>query len=169
MTARSRGFTLLEIMITITIVAILSTMGIIAYGKAQSIARDAIRKQDLKNMKLSLELYYQRNGNFPSTTDGSGWDLSTKGGTWISGLDSTYTNKLPTDVKQTSSCKSPPASSCYLYGYFSTAWEGGTPGKGYILTAKLENDDDKDAGNTGTYQDTTAVWREPGYYTLTEK
>ncbi len=173
-----RAFTLIEILISISIIAILSTIGILSYLKTQTIARDARRKQDLRNIKVALELYNQRNGSYPITPDnGVGWNLSTDSVPWIPGLDSTYISALPTDPKQ-GDCNTPlpPVSNCYLYAYFSTNWpnDGKTKaGQGYILTTKLENTNDKDAGNIILYQgDAGAPWPPVGtvgYYTLSDQ
>lgn len=62
---KSRGFTLIEILISVAIIGVLATIGIMSYSKAQSIARDSKRKQDLTNLKTALELYKQRNGEYP--------------------------------------------------------------------------------------------------------
>ena len=71
-----KGFTLIELMIAISIVAILATIGIISYQKTQSIGRDHRRKQDLKAMQVALELYFQKNGMYPPGSNGSCTDAA---------------------------------------------------------------------------------------------
>ena len=63
-----RGFTLIEIMIAISILAILATIGMTTYSQAQLRGRDAKRKQDLRAISTALELYYQRNKRFPCSS-----------------------------------------------------------------------------------------------------
>ncbi len=52
------GFTLLEMLVVIGIIAILLGMGATSYSTAQKKARDAKRKDDLKTIQNALEQYY---------------------------------------------------------------------------------------------------------------
>lgn len=70
-----KGFTLVELLVAISIVAVVSAIGYINYTTAQVSARDARRKHDLQAMKVGLELYYQAIKRYPCT-DGNtnlGW------------------------------------------------------------------------------------------------
>jgi prepilin-type N-terminal cleavage/methylation domain-containing protein len=58
-----RGFTLLELLVVISIVAILVALGAASYSTAQKKARDAARKGDLRAIGNSLEQYYSVCGN----------------------------------------------------------------------------------------------------------
>lgn len=53
-----KGFTLLEILVVIGIIAILVALGATSYSTAQKKARDARRKSDLKSIQNALEQYY---------------------------------------------------------------------------------------------------------------
>lgn len=55
--ASRKGFTLIELMVAISIVAILATIGIIMFSGAQGSARDAKRKGDLDDLKKAMYLY----------------------------------------------------------------------------------------------------------------
>ena len=71
MTAQSnkKGFTLIELMIAISVVAILATIGMVMYSSTQATARDAKRKGDLEDIKKALFLYKAANGSFcPNST-----------------------------------------------------------------------------------------------------
>ena|SRR3989344_8788791 len=57
------GFTLIELMVSIAIVAILATIGITAYGTTQQTARDARRKSELKAIADSIEATKTGRGN----------------------------------------------------------------------------------------------------------
>jgi len=61
-----RGFTLIEILIVVAIIAILSSIVLIGIGPTQQLGRDARRVSDLHSIQTALELYYARNGNYPA-------------------------------------------------------------------------------------------------------
>lgn len=66
---RKNGFTLVEILIAITIVSILATIGLTTYQGVSGKARDGIRKDDLRQFATALEFYFQKNGKY---IEGSG-------------------------------------------------------------------------------------------------
>lgn len=59
-----QGFTLIELMVAIAIVAILATIGIVAFGEIQKSARDSKRKSDLEDIRKALYLYKSKAGTF---------------------------------------------------------------------------------------------------------
>ena len=59
-----KGFTLLEMLVVIGIIAILVGLSTTSYSTAQKKARDAKRKSDLKSIQNCLEQYYSYNNNF---------------------------------------------------------------------------------------------------------
>ncbi len=135
MTAQSKGFTLIELLIAISIIAIMSTIGLIAYSKAQSISRDARRKQDLLNIRQALELYRERNKAYPITA----WVGSHNAETWIPSLDSTYISSLPKDPRQASELCYPWTADCYNFVYMSDDYCQVPAGESYFLMARTEN------------------------------
>lgn len=56
------GFTLIELMVAISIVAILSIVGIVVYTNVQKTARDSRRSQDLNSIANALESKKQAGG-----------------------------------------------------------------------------------------------------------
>lgn len=54
----NRGFTLLELLVVLSIMAILVTLGISSFTTAQKKSRDAKRKSDIKEVQGALEQYY---------------------------------------------------------------------------------------------------------------
>lgn len=70
---KKNGFTLVELLVAISIIAILSTVGATIYLGIQSKARDSIRKSDLTKLATALELYFQKNSAYvlPQTGDES--------------------------------------------------------------------------------------------------
>jgi len=55
---RDKGFTLLELLVVIGIIALLVGIATVSYSAAQVRTRDARRKADLNAMKDALEQYY---------------------------------------------------------------------------------------------------------------
>lgn len=86
-----KGFTLIELIIVISIIALLSVIGISTYSSVQVDARNSKRKSDLKEIKSALELYRSEIGTYPSTAGRSGCPATgTVGdGNWC-GLCATY-------------------------------------------------------------------------------
>lgn len=79
---RRDGFTIVELLIVIVVIAILAAITIVAYNNIQQRARDSRRAQDLKNIKKAVLLYQVDHSGVPKTsTYGSssgpgGWDSS---------------------------------------------------------------------------------------------
>lgn len=71
-----QGFTLIEILIVIVIIAILSVAGAVIYSGIQKNARDAARRSDIKAVSQSLELHVKTESG---TCDGSGASVSGSG------------------------------------------------------------------------------------------
>ncbi len=63
------GFTLVELITVICIIAILSSIGIYSFGKIQANARDSQRSSKLTVVYEALEKYYSQNGEYPSCAD----------------------------------------------------------------------------------------------------
>lgn len=53
-----RGFTIVELIITITIMGILLTLAVVNVGSTQTKARDEARKSDIESIASNLESYY---------------------------------------------------------------------------------------------------------------
>ena len=65
-TERSRsGFTLVELLVVISIITILATIGLATYGAAQKQARISKRIKDLAAIQTALELYHSTNKAYP--------------------------------------------------------------------------------------------------------
>jgi prepilin-type N-terminal cleavage/methylation domain-containing protein len=106
------GFTLIELLIAIAIIAILTAFGTFAFQQALAKARDAQRRNDLKQLQTALQAYYNDYGSYPITEGVPGcedagtsdWcgEPSAYGGqtsTYIKGLTPKYIRRLPNDPK----------------------------------------------------------------------
>jgi len=95
------GFTLIELLIVVAIISLLSSVVFVSLSSARAKGRDAQRKENLKQIQLALELYYDSNGEYPPATAGcfaTNWGSSVNCPTnYISGLSSTYINALPSE------------------------------------------------------------------------
>lgn len=158
------GFTLVELLVVIAVIGILASATIIIINPAQQFkkARDTKRKSDLEVIRASLELYKADNGTYPITSD---WVISESANPWIPGLSSSYIKNLPKDPKNTGG--NPITSGNYEYGYYSATWCSASPGVSYILTARLENAADSQAGNYIEYGSSPCSWGGAGLYTVT--
>lgn len=115
------GFTLVELLVVMSIIGVLTTIGLGSFATAQMRGRDAQRKSDLKQISHALEIYYSDHGTYPSTlTFGSEFTDS----------KTVYFKEVPVDP-----------SSGYSYVYRTVPSD---PTKKYQLFAYIENTQDKD-------------------------
>lgn len=62
----NKGFTLIELMVVITVIAILSTLALFGISKAQASGRDVARQQIMRGVQTALQRYYGDSGSYPS-------------------------------------------------------------------------------------------------------
>jgi general secretion pathway protein G len=60
-----KGFTLIEILVVITIIGVLATVGAGTYSTLTKNSLDARRKADLEEIRAALEMYKSNNGLYP--------------------------------------------------------------------------------------------------------
>ncbi len=67
-----QGFTLVELIVVVTIIAVLSAIGMVSFSGYSSGARDSTRVEDLANMQKSLAIYATTsvNGKYPTPDNG---------------------------------------------------------------------------------------------------
>lgn len=63
----AQGFTLVELLVVISIIGILSSLGLFTFTSSQMRARDAARKSDMKNIETALRIYFNDKGAYPAS------------------------------------------------------------------------------------------------------
>lgn len=108
------GFTLIELLVVIAIIALLSSVILAALNSARSSGMDAQRVANGKELQKALELYYNKNGVYPSTCSPAAASCSVTAAAliqsstadWIPGLRAAgFIGELPDDPQQSSVCR----------------------------------------------------------------
>ena len=79
----ARGWTLIELLIVISLISILATIGLASYKNSVTASKEAILKTDLFRMRDAIDQYYADKGEYPGSLDA----LVTEG----------YLRKIPDD------------------------------------------------------------------------
>lgn len=101
-----KGFTIVELLIVIVVIAILAAISIVAYTGIQDRAKLSKTQSDFANTQKLIELHYAQYGHYPIVSpDWAGQSPSNKD-TYIPGLVAEFGSGLPTVTD---------ASGAYLY------------------------------------------------------
>ena len=65
----SRGFTLIELMVVMVIVALLLTLAVPRYFNSIDKSKEAVLKENLHQMREAISRYYADKGKYPETLD----------------------------------------------------------------------------------------------------
>ena len=134
MNRKAHGFTIVELLIVIVVIAILAAITAAAYSNFAARARDATRQQDIRQVQKLIELYYAQSGEYPKTADSISGEsattvrtdanctVGTKQADWVPGLDV----KLPQSRSNNGKGRSGQVG-CYMYAsdgqkYVISAW-----------------------------------------------
>jgi prepilin-type N-terminal cleavage/methylation domain-containing protein len=136
------GFTLVELLVVISVIFFLATVVLGSLQSAGSKGRDAKRISDLQSVAGALELYYQDNGSYPpgnciSSPWWGCWGSTNgqQGSTELRLLPATYIPRMPQDPTFYDNgfvCTYNPGNNQRSYMYYSD-------GQNYILSTNLEN------------------------------
>jgi prepilin-type N-terminal cleavage/methylation domain-containing protein len=149
MNLRQKGFTIVELLIVIIVIAILAAISLVAYTGLQQRARDSQRKSDIAAITKALELYYNDHGKYPgtpgqtggSTTINSGWSTTADSswGSFVSALEP-YAKGISKDPISTPGARITSGEG-YNYAYFASesAYCGAAPYQMYVLVYQYEN------------------------------
>ena len=66
MNKKKQGFTMIELLVVATIIAVLTAIGVVSFSRANIRARDGKRKADLEQLRSALELYRSDMGQYPA-------------------------------------------------------------------------------------------------------
>ena len=123
----TRGFTLLEVLVSATIIAVLTMIGVVSYSSVNKRSRDVKRKSDLEQIRSALEMYRSDNiaepGQYPHPNGASYGNASGLSASLVS----TYIPSIPDDPDTD-----------YHYRYQAIDSGGGVYSS-YCICAQLEN------------------------------
>lgn len=129
---KNTGFTLVEMLVVVAIIAILSGVVFTGIRGSQDKARDARRIANLDSVRIYLETYNSKCGHYPGITDTGRQECSATITNWAD------LTKVMTDAGVTSQLPQDPVPGRnYFYGVESPE------GLGYILGAELQQDNNK--------------------------
>ena len=66
---RAAGFTMIELLIVISIIVVLASLGMVQYRNSVIRAREAVLKEDLFRMRDAIDQYYADKNKYPSSLD----------------------------------------------------------------------------------------------------
>lgn len=111
MRKKTAGFTLIEVLVTVTIIALLTAISVSSYASVNRSSRDSTRLSDAGQIRAALESYHSDEDSYPAS---------------LSSLVGTYLSSVPTDPKPTAGGE---------YSYVATSG-----GSDYILTVYSEKE-----------------------------
>jgi len=68
-TVRERGFTLVELLVVISLISILAAMGLVQYKNSITRTEESVLKTDLFRVRDAIDQYYADKGKYPASLD----------------------------------------------------------------------------------------------------
>jgi len=100
--AKQKGFTIVELLIVIVVIAILAAISIVAYNGIQQRGRDSVRTSGIRSLQKVIEIYKIDTGSYPQAING-GTPIADGSGSALSNLSTAlvpgYIPSIPTDPK----------------------------------------------------------------------
>ena len=134
---KSKGFTIVELLIVIVVIAILATLVIVTFTGIQQKARDSKRQTDIDALDSHVEAFYANSGYYPTITD-------LQSSTWVAANMKGFDPSALTDPKGSNITGSAPVSGTYVYSYVTqgctttSASSSTNACTSFVLTAELE-------------------------------
>lgn len=95
-TATRRGFTLVELIVTIAIIAVLTTIAVVSFNSSRAKARDVARVSSVNQVMAALQLYRNDNKQYP-TVVATGEAIKTASTTYLSAMPANVSPKTDGD------------------------------------------------------------------------
>ena len=67
---KNKGFTLIEMLVVIAVIGLLAALILVGLSSFRTRGRDTRRIADVKEVQNGLELYYMKNGSYPTVGEG---------------------------------------------------------------------------------------------------
>ena len=113
------GFSLVELMVVISIIGMLASAALANFGDSRAAARDAKRIQDMNSLAVAFQLYFNEHGHYPGTPQGiPSYGQMIGLGHEIDDALRPYINPVPRDPSHDAgNGETPVAGSVYFYSY----------------------------------------------------
>jgi len=131
---KTKGFTLVELLVVVTIISVLASIAAVSYSRFIKQSRDARRKTDIEQVRAAIELFRNFNGAYPTSQASPGLAFGVGALNDAAAVPTIqYMSKIPAD----------PMPTPYKYYYTST-------GSTYSLCVYLEGGGTASAYSCGT-------------------
>lgn len=145
---KTGGFTIVELLIVIVVIAILAAISIVAYSGVDRRATISAITQDLESVNKAIQLYYVENDAYPSTSNRwYGYVGGVRTTDYVPGLVPKYISALPQPKNKSDSLE-------YIYRSNGSEYKlivhdnGGASGTGFARLCSDVRADLKDPSRT---------------------
>ena len=146
--ASRKGFTIIELLVVVAIIALLASAVIALFSSARARSRDAKREADIKTLQNALALYSTNTRIYPNPTPGAGICLTGSEAISTALINAGAISAIPLDPQQSCGSGGLPDATNPHYHYTST--DGST----YTITYYLETDSIPGKSAPGQYEAT---------------